>query len=331
VGNKVGWVLAGILTGGLVIIFLLVFMFPPPSAATSDSLAKGLLEFKDMSISPAEIVGTEGAAAGNAGDDYHLAVKLHKQNEWAIKTELEDPDRQAGKKLSIKPDILDLLKRIHAHVAAGAAKKQMQYAFVHTPKKFEVGFLYPPAKDLDDIAWLLEELARYHGEQKQYALAEKIVKDELVMGRHMMNERSRADMVMVGVGIQHSAVKHLAHIYKNHQPERAEVLDALKRYERELVLINRPFRRKERILRSLKPEPGDVFNIIENDKDRCWRVQGLLCLGVLRYTASSRGDKRYIRKLIQRYLDSDEPMEAAAAAAARDLTREGFNQVGSRH
>ena len=61
------------------------------------------------------------------------------------------------------------------------------------------------------------------------------------------------------------------------------------------------------------------------------RVQGLLVLGIVKFSAPQRGDVRVAKKLMDRYAASDDPLEAAAAKAARELTREDFRRIGTQY
>ena len=68
-----------------------------------------------------------------------------------------------------------------------------------------------------------------------------------------------------------------------------------------------------------------------NDEDLAWRVQGLLTSGLIRFTAmGSRGDKRRLKRLVDKYSGGDDPYLAAAAKAARDFTRKEFNVIGTK-
>ena len=54
-----------------------------------------------------------------------------------------------------------------------------------------------------------------------------------------------------------------------------------------------------------------------------------LCLAIgLAASGAFAGDMRYTNKLIAKFAESDDPIERAAAVAARDLTPDGFNDVG---
>ena len=319
-GNKLGWILAGVLLAALIIVIVLVALIPKwqRSKPTRATLAKGFMELMTVKESPAVVLGAEPDGAGNAGDDYQKAVELYKANS----TKLEFAD-DAG-------EMVDLLKQIHAHVAAGAKKAKMEYSFIHTPKKFVIGYRHEPAVELQKLSHALELLGKHYLDKQQYTEAEKVYKDELVLGWHMVKERSRAHMVQAGINVQFLALKGLNDRYSARENEDQQLFQKLQTYSDALEPLERAYGEKTRVVYSRKPEPGDIFNIVENDKDRAWRVQAILVAGIVRFTAAKEGDVNYANELIKKYVTSSDPFEQAAAVAAREATEQDFELAGSR-
>jgi hypothetical protein len=103
---------------------------------------------------------------------------------------------------------------------------------------------------------------------------------------------------------------------------------ALMKYEQELNSCMAFVEAKGQLILGTDPNPGDIFYTIDNDKDRCWRIRCIAMLGLIKYTAShSRGDSNAVEQYIGRFLNSSDPYEAAAAKAAKDLTKEQFRQL----
>ncbi len=75
------------------------------------------------------------------------------------------------------------------------------------------------------------------------------------------------------------------------------------------------------------PHPGDIFNLVANHADRAVRVEAILRLGVVKLTCVSRGDHKRVRDLINEKLDSDDPIEQAAAKCADALDEKGLNRL----
>jgi len=326
-GSKLGWLLAGLLVVGVVGIILVMAVFPSASPATAATLREGVLDLHTVGP-PTAVLGREPTGAGNAADDYKKAIDLYNANIDVIKRGTIDRGKIARGQASLDRRTMKILTDIAARVADGAQKKEMKYTLVHTPKKFQVGYFYEPADALRNISAAVTLLATQHYARKEYDEARKALQDAFVIGWHMMNERSRMDLVRIGLGIQRDAVAGLVTLYEKWPDEGGgEKISALSDYDRQLRRLGDSYDDKRRVIWVLGKgaSPGDVFNIIENDEDRACRVQALLYLGVLRFTAATRGDRRKTRKLIDKYAASDDLIEKAAAVAARDMAAEEKN------
>jgi len=132
------------------------------------------------------------------------------------------------------------------------------------------------------------------------------------------------------MGIQVLALDALRDLYKLWGSARAGRVEQLQQYDTKLSAVRAFHEGKLKILWAAHPHAGDVFYVIEGDQDRAWRVQALLELGILRFSAETRGDRKKTAKLIERYCAGADEMEAAAARAARDLTEEEFNVLGTK-
>lgn len=336
-GNKAGWIVAGVLVLVVAgIIFLNINPFEPqPSAPTYATLGQGALDFKDIDTQPAGIIPAKPSGAGNAADDYAQAIRIYKSNQEMLKKVIAPDyiDGIWGGSQKLADNEIQALKQVDQHIAAGAAKEKMEYCLAHTPKEFNVGWRYRPADDLMKIARCEEALAGDHFARKEFAQCEPILQRVFVMGLHLINERARAYATVTGIDVQNIAIMRMANqLYKGMGEDVfKKKLKPLQEYLDRLQSLNLALTTKDHILRVAKPEPGDVFNIVgspmdpgtyKGDKDHAWRVQGILTLGIVKFVATEEGDRKYAEKLIDQYVGSKDPLEAAAAAAAKAFTRE---------
>jgi len=99
-------------------------------------------------------------------------------------------------------------------------------------------------------------------------------------------------------------------------------------FDNKLKYMNNGFASRE-----APPNPGDIFNVLENDKDPCWRFQAVLSLGLLKFhpAGRDRGDIRYIKTLLENALQSSNQNERAAAKAAKEFTLEDYNNYGTKN
>ena len=324
-GNKVGWILAGALLVVVALILLFTVVIPRPASPTAATSKKGFLELKTVGIMPEEIIGWSPSGQGNAADHYHKAVEVYHASEEEIDRAVAAADLP-GMVLSRK------LEEIHGHVAAGARERRMRYTLLHAPKELKVGFGYEadPADSLVMVSHGLLLLVKKHASKRNLVEAEQVLQHGFMLGWHMMDERGRPYMVMRGMDIQDQFLLSLAELYKD-SPERKGRVGVLERYLIGLRDLAAFYESKAATVWNTRPNPGDIFNVIENDEDRAWRVQGLLALGIVKFSAQRSGDRRYARKLMEAYVEGDDrdALEAAAALAAKNLTKTEFNTLGT--
>ncbi len=321
-GSKLGWIAAGTLVVGLLVVIIMKVVIPSPSRPSLATRKEGFMDLKKVSIPVGDIIGAKPGGAGNAADDYiqALAVARHRAHEQAPVAGREStPTRMAA------------LRKIASLVAAGADKATAEYTFTHTPRTFEVGYRFKPAVGLQAVPGAMFILARELHESKKYAQAETVLFNMFVMGWHLSEERANLYVVRTGFGIQMDALGGLQSVYRDWGPEHGEKMARVAAYMNEIITIQRDFSEKQRILWSTDPKPGDVFHIIEKDQDRTWRVQAILSLGIVKFRHEDRrGDMRQMNKLLERFSSSSDPFEAAAAKAVKNLTREEFRSLGTK-
>lgn len=327
-GSKLGWILAAFLVLGLVFFIVWQVFFPghsPPEA----TLRAGMLELKTIDVPVSEVVGFTPDGGGNAGDDYAAAAQLAVEKRQDIAGARLAIQEAKDSPAPVSATARETLEQIASHVARGARKKEMKYLFRHTPKTLRVHIRVAALEDLAEVTAAMQILSDYYFSHKKYDEAETVLHHMLVMGRHMMDERSHIHMFSLGLGAQRAAWSGLARLYGHHKkdPERLRVLG---RYRTGIVDLEEFYREKHQIVWNVRPHPGDIFNIIENDKDPAWRLQGVLALGMIKFSARKRGDHRYIKKLMNKLVGDSNEMIATAAKAARDLKIEEYRMTGGR-
>lgn len=325
-GEKLHWLVAGILGAGVAAIIIVVVFFPFPSDPTSatlgpDKLVK-LKPRKEITL----VLPARPSAKGNAGDDYHRAIQLHKQNRDAIMDVCARLPQIVEGQYTLTEADRKLLDPIQEAIAAGAAKERMTYSFHLTPKKIEVPYHAAEAMDfqhLADVPILLSRACEAAGEQT-YPKAERCLFDLFTMGYHMMAERARMEIILYGVGLQKNACDLLIRLYatKWNRRDRAK---QVRQYADGLEHISLVYGdHYNRVIWKLPPalNPGDVFNLVENHADRAVRLEAILALGVVKLTGNQRGDRTKVRRLIAKKLDSADPIEREFAKAANALDQE---------
>lgn len=335
-GNKTGWIIAGILLGAI-LVFTFFTLFAPLPSVPYNTAVPGFMDLKVPSTPLSAIIPAVPTGAGNAAEDYEKALALYKQHRKVIDNtadidrvnaavDANDPWADPGYKAC--REIADL-------VAAGAKKAEMQYTFVFTPERLRPYFQRAYARRLYQISLGPSQCYHLHMERKEYPQAEKRMQDMLILGWHMFNERAVPDMSIQGLDIMIVGVRRLEELYNVWPNGPKDKIASLKSYEYELMGIKEIATQKRRILWDSLPSargefyPGDVFNMVENEADRAWKVQAILTLGAMKYRVTSRGDVKKTHSLIKQYLNSDDPLIKAAAKCADKLTKRQYQGLGT--
>lgn len=317
-GNKLGWFLAAVL---LVIVAVAVFtaVFPSRSRATADTLAPGVLELHEPSVSVSRAIGAVPDGPGNAAADFVMACDVWKRYEAMLKRVCGG--RMGNAKYVPPAGAVAALKQIDSLVAGAMNKSAMKFVLSkYTTQQLEVDYWYKPAVRLEYLGDALGALATYYVLRGDADRAAEVLKHRVVLGWHMVNERALLYMVIYGLRLQVEALNALEDVYRTAGGAYLPRIIGVREYCDSLLDVRSAMKRKRAVIwpGNCQPSPGDIFNIVENDADRSCRVQGVLALAFLRFTTANRGDRNYTDELIARYVKSDEPLLAAAARAARD-------------
>jgi len=333
-GSRLAWIIAGVIGVVLAGIIIKIAIFPSPTPPTCATTAVGMLDLQTPSKPLTLILPANPNGDGDAGDDYHKAIEAYKANREGIEKVLEHYEQVLQDKYRLTDDDVALLKKVADPIRAGSAKRQMTYYFRLTPKKIEIPYWPKVVDDFQEISYVPKMLFAHYFSlgRETYPQAEKFLLDILILGQHMIDERARLDIIRAGIGLEKEACGALLTLYQKWQrPDRVE---AVKEYLDGLETISSVYSDLYKTIWRFDPEmhgphPGDIFNLVVNHADRAVRVEAILALGVVKLTCSSRGDRRMVRKLIREKLQSEDPIERAAAKCAQSLDREGLNRLAS--
>jgi hypothetical protein len=327
VGSKLGWILAVslavLVVAGLVIgLGISHLSTTPPTPATTRG---HILAMKTITVPIEEVVASRPAAAGNAADDYALALRALQADFSAIAQASGAIQKAtAGSPIALPAGRLERLRRVYQPVAAGARKAE--FAWPIAP--FEIEYDYAPALQLQQLHGAVHALGEYYRKTGDLDRAEKVFRADMILGWHMTGDRGRACMVSSGLGVQMDALAALKRLYKQ-QGSRPAMIEAITRYDDQRSDMSIAYRQKAEIIWTAHPHPGDVFNIIANDEDRAWRTEGLLSLAILKFTQQEvPGNARHIRNLLARHAAGDDPYLAQAATTAIETTIDDLADKG---
>ena len=331
-GNKLGWILAGVFGLVIAIVLVKVLAFPSPTPPTRATTGAGMLTLQKPLKPLTTLLPAEPDGAGNAADDYRRAWKIYDENSQAVKDMFKHYTKVIKGEYHLTDDDVALLNRIAGPIAAGAAKREMTY---YSPDKMEIPYWPAESDQFQNLAEVAQMLFVHHAGKGEagYPAAEKCMFDVLVMSHHLIQERARLDIVRTGVGLQKNACELLGQLYgKWSKPDRAR---AAADYRAGLRDISGTYTDLYGVIWQLKrqksggfgPNPGDVFNLVANHADRAVRVEAILGLGVVKLSCGSKGDHKRVRALINQKLNSDDPIEQVAAKCADALDAKGLDRL----
>jgi tetratricopeptide (TPR) repeat protein len=332
-GNKLGWILAIVLVTAVVGVIVYFLVFPSPSGP-KDTRRAGMLDRQEIATDVASVVGFDPGDLGNAADDYAeaAAIALRERNGAVSDVNIALLDAKKGEPAEADAQAVNILREIAEHVADGARKAECKYLFVHTPKALEVHVEVAGVNRLGEVTAAVRILAQYYASNKQYDEAAEVLKDLLVMGRHLIDERTHLHIVRAGMGATNVALPVLDEVYRAQGAMDAE-RQAVAKYRAAFLEFERYFDVKYQIVwtaRAGGPEPGDIFNIVENDKDPAWRVQAILAMGIVKFATRQAKDKKYALKLLDELVGDQDEIIAMAAQAAKKQTLEDHRGLGSK-
>lgn len=316
-GSKTGWIIAGVIVAFIAALAVKFLVFPAPTPPTSATRKEGRLKLIAPDMAIKDVIGTEPSGPGNAADVYHKAIEYARSNQsvWA---EIEAAESALPENLAAHAE------KLLSTLAPAADIKEMTYTFNYTPKEFVVSPAPKADDDLRELAVALESLCAHYLKSGNTEKAIDAGEAYMIFGWHVSGERVRVQLTILGFDMQGSATTALQQAYN--AAGKSQAVQAAQTYNRQVSLARSLTTAKQRDIFKLKPPPGDVFNIIENDEDHAWRVEGLLLLGMVKFSSTDRGDQRYIENYFEEYKASDDPYFRAAATVAEDCTLEQVQQ-----
>ena len=124
-GNRLGWILAGIFGTFVIIVLVKVLFFPSPTDPTRATLGPGMLTLQKPAEPLTTLLPSAPDGEGNAADDYRRALKSYEKNNEAIQAMFKHYNALMKDEYRLTDDDVALLNLVAKPIAAGAAKKDM--------------------------------------------------------------------------------------------------------------------------------------------------------------------------------------------------------------
>jgi|GEM_PF-3114708 len=325
--------ITGIIVGGILLlivggILIKVLVFPSADAVTRETSKPGFMEVIEVDAKITDVLDSAPSGPDDAAEYYVQAIELF----FANKSILLDAAAALGEgKADGYAEALKTLEEIRGHIGNGAKQGKMNYLAQHASGKLQVSKRQEEVERLGQTIDVLDILGDYYIANKRLKDANAMYRDMFVAGWHMVQAHSHMHMTLYGQDIQATALNGMSKSMERLEDKKAD-------YEQRLPLRNYldalnefkiKYEEKSMVFHKPRLQAGDIWNIAENDKDRAWRVQAILGMGMIRFTHPSKANTARNNAMIEKFLNSGDPVEKAAAQAAKAYTEIEFNQAGT--
>ncbi len=159
--------------------------------------------------------------------------------------------------------------------------------------------------------------------------AEGLLKALMILGYRIAEERVRLPGMLTGLGIESQAGGMLVKLYKQRgQVERAKSVETYLSALRDVQQrIDSKAGQTVSRLDGDSPPTAVLIWVVDNDKDRMWRIEAALTLGLAKWTAPRRADQEAARETLQHLQDDKDPLVRDAATAGLGISRQDVHQV----
>jgi hypothetical protein len=148
--------------------------------------------------------------------------------------------------------------------------------------------------------------------------AKEIGEALVIFGYQLMNERVRVKACMAGMDILQQGLQVLQRVYQGEGDE-SELADVNK-YMRALDTAKDKYAEKAKnTTHTVDWNCADLTRLAYYDKDRAWRVEAILRLGLARWTVPNRGDRRVALEAFQQLKNDPDPFISRAAQRAMNF------------
>jgi len=207
--------------------------------------------------------------------------------------------------------VTDLLQR-----AADAGQVQPGWLDDQIPMRFNADPEFGAALEQVSAAALIRAEQLY--EAQQYEASVQVLRSVWALGYRAFTQNQRMYPRTQGLYIMDQALFPM----RSMAGETGLDPEALTTWQQWVEQALQRYEDKMKIVLAVEPQMGDLFNIARNDQDPAFRLTGVMRLGLAKFHAGSRGNKRVVLALIEQAKSSDDPLIAEAGRAADETTAE---------
>ena len=314
-GNALGWAISAVIVGAT-IWFLTILgaqgdISPPGPVGENAANWTVRLPVEPGGLAPFMVEPTE------PGPLYKEAIALYEADEYELKRSQPKSTQSVGAQRWGK--IMEL--------ALKAGKSSRPVVFAGNPGDvINYDPDRPKLEALRAVGKMTVHIGLLHGGEGNKDQKRQYMEAAFALGARLYNERLTFGEYMVATELLGDAGQELANLaMESGQAGRAGALRDfdLKRQES----YRKQIRPVQEAVMVVEPNPGDIFALADKAPEPMWRVEAVLALGRLRYSAERFADKQGATQVIAILCTAGDPRIRTAAIAARDLTVEQFRKL----
>jgi hypothetical protein len=299
----------------IVVVALLVLSRKNSIGSPTEATAPAVLKKIDLKLDLSKLITPPPAEDTGAAAIYEAAVK-----EAAALGDNFIPDVKATPEPEKKPEFKSILDKLEAAADKGMGSTELDFEKVMpiTP-----GPEWKIRDTLYTIGQLASKAATSMRSDKNKDGAFKASRAALIFGDRLFNNGPFVAYKSAGLGVVSEGLAGFEAYYSERFfPDAAKAAAAKELYDSYRKQTER-WNDKEKLVRAIPPsEPGDLWNLAEHDEDRAWQLDGLMWLGVAKWTNADGSQRSAIQKYLEGKMTSPDPLIAQRAKFAADFKRE---------
>jgi len=315
-GNALGWLISALIVAACIVFLVFVGqqgqVSPPGQVGQNAANWKIEMPVEPVTLAPFMVEATDPVAL------YRQAIDLFEADEFELKransfTATDSAQAQRWSKM------IQLIVQAARSSRPAVFGNRLADVINYDPDQQHI-------ESLRTIARMAIRMGLLYGTESKYAEQRQHLEAVLALGCKLYAERLTLAEYMLGTELLGESSLGLANQAKRIGETAREA--SLKEFnDKRLESFRKQIEPVRAAIMVVDPYPGDIFALAENSGEAMWRVEAILALGRLKFSAERPGDTRGASAAIESLCNHGDPRIRTAARAAKDLTIEQFRKL----
>jgi hypothetical protein len=291
-------------------------------APTDATTAPGVLEPITLSADPAQLVDMPAPGSGSGAEAlYAEMVKTAiGTGDWHNFQDFYDKVNKTAKPQD-DPQFASILEKLLAAATKAVPTDDLIFDQLRITPLSDYngsrGILY-------GIGKMAGKAAREYRDSGDKAKARKVYEAAYIFGYRLWQFGPYAAYRKGGLDVMSEGSAGLASLLEDMHDPKASLA---KEMTQAIDEAGMKWQDKTKIVFSVAPIPGDLANLALNDKDRAWRIEGVMWLGVAKWTTVAGKERAAVDKFLLDQARTSDKVYADTAAKAAAFTDDDKNQI----